>query len=97
MAEIERRKTPRSTRLTQYANDPVAFVEEELLGSLWSKQTLRGLLRAPGRAERSNGLRRASLANRPPRNPCDARFDVSEAIIAGYGPRKRSPSASRRR
>ena len=28
------------------------------------------------------------------RNPCDVRFDVSAAIIAGYGPRKRSPTAS---
>jgi hypothetical protein len=28
---------------------------------------------------------------------CDVRFDVSAAINAGYGPRKRSPTAERRR
>jgi len=31
------------------------------------------------------------------RDPCDVRFDVSAAINAGYGPRKRSPTAERRR
>jgi hypothetical protein len=47
----------------------------------------------PGTIQRDVRLRRL-LENR---NPCDVRLDVSAAIIAGYGPRKRSPTASRRR
>ena len=47
------------------------------------------------------GYRRqmATAYSPPPANcdPCDVRFDVRAAIITGYGLRKRSPTAERRR
>ena len=45
----------------------------------------------------SQDARHALVADLVDRNPCDVRYDVSAAIKAGYGPRKRSPTAERRR